>query len=144
MKITFESSANLNPSISQHYLPLYAGRVSCGLFGIADDFVDEYLSLDERFIKNKEATFFVKAQGDSMAPNIVTGDILIVDRSIKVFSGAVVAIFYNDNAICKQYLKKEGQTLLSSFSSEVKDITVSDDDRLELFGVVVGLARNFY
>jgi DNA polymerase V len=144
MNITFESAADLNPSISQHYLPLYTGKVSCGLFGVADDFVDEYLSLDERFIKNKESTFFVKAQGESMSPNIVTGDILIVDRSIELFDGAVVTVFYNDSAICKQYFKKAGQVVLKSFSMKEKDIVIGENDRLELFGVVVGLARNFY
>ena len=40
-------------------IEIYQGKVSCGLFGISDDFIENYQSLDERFVKNKESTFFI-------------------------------------------------------------------------------------
>lgn len=143
MKITLTDSINCAQKLKQHYIPLYSGQVSCGLFGIADDFVDDYLSLDTKYIKNKESTFFVKAQGDSMSPYIQPGDILIVDRSIPIFNGAVATFFLNDNAICKRYTNVEGIIKLTSYS-EAPDITISEEDRLELFGVVTGLARDLF
>ena len=144
MKVLIEETKPIESSLVKHYLPLYSGSASCGLFGIADDFVDDYLSLDEKFIKNKVASFFVRAQGDSMAPTILPGDILIVDRSIKIFNSAVATFFFNDVAICKQYIRNENQVLLRSFDPKVKDIKITNEDKLELFGVVTGLARNFY
>ena len=79
-----------------------------------------------------------------MAPTILPGDILIVDRSIKIFNSAVATFFFNDIAICKQYIRNENQVLLRSFDPKVKDIKITNEDKLELFGVVTGLARNFY
>lgn len=112
------------------------------LFGISADFAEGHLSLDEKFMRNRESTFFVRAGSDSMNPEIKDGDILIVDRSIKATSGAVVAIFFNGNPICKQLIIKNGRQTLHSFNSNYQDIIVDDDDQLQLFGVVTGLARD--
>ena len=48
-------------------------KVSCGLFGLSDDFIESYQSLDERFIKNKTSSFLFEASGDSMEPTIFKG-----------------------------------------------------------------------
>ena len=126
----------------KNHPPLFTTDVSCGLFGIADDFVDEYLSLDEKFVKNKESCFFVRAQGDSMAPYILPRDILIVDRSVELFDKAVATFFFNSNATCKQYIKQNGIYYLRSFNKSHADIPITEDDQLDLFGVVTGIARS--
>ena len=33
---------------------MYSATVACGLFGISDDFVESYLSLDEKFVKDQK------------------------------------------------------------------------------------------
>lgn len=40
--------------------PKMLAKLSCGLFGISDDFIEKYQSLDGHFIKNKFSTFFLK------------------------------------------------------------------------------------
>jgi DNA polymerase V len=122
--------------------PFYSSIVSCGLFGIADDFTENYLSLDEKYLANKESTFFVRAGGDSMNPDIKSGDILIVDRSVKLTHGCVATFYFNGSAICKQYQKIPSGILLHSFNPIHKDIHVKEGDELTLFGVVIGLARD--
>lgn len=144
MKITFEDRTYEVSDIYMHYLPIYGGIVSCGLFGISDDFAEDHLSLDKKFIQNKATSFFVKAEGQSMRPSIIPGDILIIDRSIEIFHGAVATFFYNGKPICKQYIKENGKVILRSFNKEHKDIHITDTDQLDLFGVVTGLARNLY
>jgi DNA polymerase V len=124
--------------------PYYSSIVSCGLFGIADDFTENYLSLDEKYLTNKESTFFVRAGGDSMLPEIKPNDILIVDRSIKLTHGCIATFYLNGSAICKQYLKIPSGILLHSLNPDHKDIHIKDDDELQLFGVVIGLARDFH
>ncbi len=123
-------------------LPLFSSRVSCGLFGISDDFIEDYLSLDQKFIKHKEASFFVQAEGDSMGPLIQDKDILIVDRSVPIFHQGIATFFYNNQAICKKYIKQENQIILRSLNPKYKDIIITEDDQLDLFGVVIGLARH--
>jgi DNA polymerase V len=137
------SKAAVDKKLKDQLVPLYSGELGCGLFGISDDYVESYLSLDEKFLKNKSSTFFVRSAGDSMLPEIKPGDILIVDKSITVISGAIVAVFFNSNPICKQFISLNGRKILRSFNKEHKDIEISEDDSLEIFGVVVGLARDF-
>jgi DNA polymerase V len=125
-------------------LPLYTSKVSCGLFGIADDFSDNYLSLDAKYLVNKEATFLVRTSGDSMTPEIKAGDILIVDRSVELISGKVATFHLNGHAICKQFIKKSnGEIVLKSFNPSYQDIVISETDDLVLFGVVIGIARDY-
>lgn len=124
-------------------VPLYSSIVSCGLFGIADDFSDNYLSLDAKYLVNKEATFLVRAGGDSMEPEIKQGDILIVDRSVELVSGKIATFHFNGAAICKQFIKQGDKIILRSFSTEYKDIVISEADDLVLFGVVIGIARDY-
>lgn len=120
------------------------GEVSCGLFGISDDFVESYLSLDEKFMKNKESTFFVRASGNSMSPDIKNNDILVVDRSRLVFSGALIAFYLNGTPMCKQIIKLESRTYLKSSNPKFKTIVVNSDDELSVFGVVIGIVRDPY
>ncbi|HEY0908125.1 MAG TPA: S24 family peptidase [Candidatus Paceibacterota bacterium] len=51
----------------------------------------ETMSLDEYLIENKEATFMMRASGDSMrGEGIFRGDLLIVDRSRSPHDGNIV------------------------------------------------------
>lgn len=144
MEILRSVIAQDNKELKKHWIPLYSAQVACGLFGITDDFVDNYLSLDEKFIKNKNSTFFVKASGDSMRPKIEMGDILVVDTSLSLKHLSIGTFFYNGNPICKQWVIKEDGPYLRSFNSKYQEIKINEDDQIELFGVVIGLAREFY
>lgn len=130
----------LNRNIIQ--LPYFQSVVSCGLFGIADDFTDSYLSLDAKYLANKESTFLVRSKGDSMSPDIKSGDTLIVDRSVELVSGKVATFHFNGNAICKQYIKQGEKIILRSFNTDSKDIIITEADYLVLFGVVIGIVRD--
>jgi DNA polymerase V len=130
--------------LQKHWIPFYSSEIACGLFGIADDFVESYLSLDEKFMKNAQSTFYIRASGDSMGPKIEDRDILVVDTSLKIKPGAVGAFFYNDSPICKTYVEEGGVKILRSLNSEYKDIVIGEGDKLALFGVVIGLVRDFF
>ncbi|WP_452600537.1 S24 family peptidase [Rhodanobacter aciditrophus] len=68
MKVTYlgsaESAAFL--SINKLNIPLYVESVSAGFPSPAQDFVERTLDLNELCIQHPSATFFVRAQGDSM------------------------------------------------------------------------------
>lgn len=138
------NSANITLELKKQYLPFYSGGIACGLFGISEDYIESYLSLDEKFSKNKESTFYVRASGDSMLPEIKNGDILIVDRSFKVLNKSIVAVFYNGTPMCKQIIFEANKKILHPLNGQYKDIFITEDDDLTLFGVVIGLARDFY
>ncbi|MBT7439248.1 MAG: DNA polymerase V, partial [Thiotrichales bacterium] len=47
-------------------IPIFTSRVQAGFPSPADDHLEDTLDLNTHLIHHKEATFFVKAQGDSM------------------------------------------------------------------------------
>lgn len=117
---------------------------SRGLFGICEDFSEKYLSLDARFIKNKEATFFFIAQGDSMAPSILAHDTLVVDRSLTHYHNRVCIVAFQGELICKRVfipsLSQEAHAQrprLKSDNPRFKDIVLEHPDDITVWGVVI-------
>jgi len=74
-----------------------------GLFGVNDDFNEEFLSLDDLVIKHQAATFFFRASTNQHAPEIKHGDILIVDRSCSPRSGDYVILHHNGERSCQRW-----------------------------------------
>ena len=120
--------------------PTLLSKLSCGLFGISDDFIEKYQSLDTLFIKNKFSTFFFEAAGDSMEPTIFPGQILIVDRSRTDFHGRVCVVCLEDKMICKRVLQKGNAVILRSDNPKHKDIVVENNENLNFWGVVIANA----
>ena len=119
-------------------------NTSSGLFGISEDHTEKYQSLDLRFIRNKAATFFFEASGDSMAPLILPGDILIVDRSIKaIHQHIIVGSVDGGEMFCKRLMQKSGQFSLMSEDLSYPEIAVIDEMNLNIFGVVRSIVREF-
>jgi len=142
-------NANLNvissielPLITEAFpkRPIFLSKLSCGLFGISDDEIEDYQSLDSLFIKNRFNTFFFKAAGDSMEPTISEGQILIVDRSKNNFNGKVCAIVHEEKIICKRVIIKGEQIILKSDNQKYKDIIIENNENIIFWGVVTAIA----
>ena len=112
-----------------------------GLFGIYDDFVEKYQSLDERFIKNKASTFFFRATSNTMGPLILENDILVVDRSIDRVEGRVAVVAFEGELICKRIFGFSNGLILRSDNRDFQDIHVSNGAEASVWGVVVAIVR---
>lgn len=138
------SLKNLNlPSIQaelQTEYPKLSTKLTCGLFGISDDFIETYQSLDSHFIKNKSSTFFFESDGDSMEPTIFAKQVVIVDRSLKNFHKKVCVIGLEDKLMCKRVFINNDSITLKSDNPKYKDITIMNNENLLLWGVVVAVA----
>jgi DNA polymerase V len=84
-------------------LPVIGARARLGFPSPADDFLDDTLDLNNLLIRNPAATFFYRAHGNSMLrAGILSGDILVVDRSVTVQNGDVVLACWGGEApVCK-------------------------------------------
>ena len=119
-------------------LCLFMCRVTAGFPSPADDYLDEFLDLNKKLITNKSATFLARAEGDSMKDaGILSGDILIVDRSIKPVSGKVVVASLNGELIVKRYRMRGGQAFLMSENTKFEPIALGEDHDLVIWGVVI-------
>jgi DNA polymerase V len=113
------------------------------LFGIQEDHLEQYLSLDQKLIRNKTATYFLRADGEAMAPLIMAKDILIVDRSIKPSTNQIIVANYNDQMFCRRLIKAPQGFILRAENLRFKDIYLTQDDQLDVFGVITSIVREF-
>ena len=119
-------------------LPFYSSRVPAGFASPADDFVGEYLDLNDLLVKREEATFFVRVSGRSMVDaGIQPDDILIVDRSIEAKHGKIVIAVLNGEVTVKRLYNRGDKVILKAENSEYKDIVV--DGELHIWGTVTSI-----
>lgn len=109
--------------------------VSCGFPSPAESVMEKPLSLDEKLIEHPNATYFVRASGESMKDiGILDGAILIVDRSLQAQHNNVVIAAIDGELTCK-ILNTINNTLVAA-NPDYSPIPVSVDDELIIQGVV--------
>ena len=117
--------------------PLFLDSVSAGFPSPATDYLENKLDLNEYLVKHPVATFIVKANGSSMIEaGILSGDLLIVDRSvIPKNNNIVIASVFGDLTVKK--LRKKGSALfLVSANNEYPSIEVKEEMECFIWGVV--------
>ena len=125
-------------------IPIFTSRVQAGFPSPADDHLVDALDLNTHLIHHKEATFFVKAQGDSMiGAGIQQGDILIVDKSLGAKSGKIVIAVVDGEFTVKRLHKYKGNITLKAENPDFEDIKISGDDELIIWGVVTSVIHQY-
>jgi DNA polymerase V len=124
--------------------PLYASRPAAGFPAPGDDQVEQPLDLNDLLIEHKEATFFVRVEGDSMeGVGIFSGDVLVVDRAITPQSGdIVVAAVYGEMVVKRMVLHGKVAQLVSE-NEQYAPIVLGEAEDCHVWGVVVGSVRIF-
>jgi DNA polymerase V len=117
--------------------PIFLDYVSAGFPSPATDYIENKLDLNEYLIKRPAATFIVKAKGSSMIDaGILSGDLLIVDRSISPKNdNIVIASIFGDLTV-KKIRKKENSLFLLSANSDYPSIQVKEEMECSIWGVV--------
>lgn len=125
-------------------IPIFTSRVQAGFPSPADDHLEDALDLNTHLIHHKEATFFVKAQGDSMlGAGIQQGDILIVDKSLSAKSGKIVIAVVDGEFTVKRLHKYKGNITLKAENPDFEDIKIGGTDELIIWGVVTSVIHQY-
>lgn len=120
--------------------PLFNCRVAAGFPSPADDYIEQSLDLNQLLIKKPAATFFVRAEGDSMiGAGIHNNDILVVDRSIEAVPNKVVICALNGELTVKRLVRKQGGMVLMAENPLYPDIPIRDDVDMVVWGVVTNV-----
>jgi DNA polymerase V len=117
-------------------LDLYLSSVQCGFPSPAEDFIRARLDLNELVVQHPAATFYVRAVGNSMAPSIYSGDLLIVDKSLTNYVGRVVVAVVNGQFTVKRVLMRDGTPSLISDNAKYPPIDLGDGSDVTIWGVV--------
>ena len=81
--------------------------ISAGFPSPADDFKEIRISLDKELVKNKDATFYARVDGDSMiGAGLEDGDLLVIDRSLNPENGKIAVCLIDGDFTVKR-IKKE-------------------------------------
>jgi len=120
--------------------PLFNSRVSAGFPSPADDYIEQALDLNQLLIQKPAATFFVRAEGDSMiGAGIHSNDILVVDRSIEAVPNKVVICALNGELTVKRLISKQGQLVLMAENPLYPDIPLHEGIDMTIWGVVTNV-----
>ena len=108
-----------------------------GFGAAADDYMERGIDLNEQLIRNKPATFFFKMKGDAMKEaGIFDGDVLIVDRSLKLISGKIIVAILNGELLVRRFHKNFSSAFLIPENSRYKNINLAEFSNFSVWGVV--------
>jgi DNA polymerase V len=108
-----------------------------GFGAAADDYMERGIDLNEHLIRNKPATYFFRMKGDAMRDaGIFDGDVLVVDRSIKLAEGKVIVAILNGELLVRRFHKNFSSAFLIPENNRYKSINLAEFSDFTVWGVV--------
>lgn len=130
-----------NPSIIS--VPLFTGKVAAGFPSPADDYIEKTLDLNDLLVQKPAATFFVRAEGESMlGAGIHPNDILVVDRSIEAVPNKIIICALNGELTVKRLKSITDKIVLAAENPDYPDIIVQENVELVIWGVVTNVIHS--
>jgi DNA polymerase V len=122
-------------------IPLFLCSVPAGFPSPAGDYVESNIDLNEWLVGNKLATYIVRVEGDSIAGEIHSGDMLIVDRSLEPRHRSVVIACVDGELTVKRFLVEGGRYFLAADNPEYPRLEIERESELIIWGVVTHSVR---
>ncbi len=114
------------------------GRVTAGVPILAEENLDEYVTLPEVMLGDGEH-FILLVRGDSMIEaGILDGDYIVVKRCNEALNGEIVVAMIDDSATVKRFFKEDGHFRLQPENSSMEPIYA---DEVTILGKVISLYR---
>lgn len=109
-----------------------------GFGAAADDYMERGIDLNEQLIRNKPATFFMRVSGEAMVgAGIFSGDVVIVDRSVKASNGKVIIATLNGEMLIRRFEKTFNKIRLLPETNKLSPIDVDlSGSEFSIWGVV--------
>ena len=115
----------------------FVGGIKAGFPSPAIDFEDDKMSLDKFLVKNHQATFYAKADGDSMiGAGIDNGDIMIIDRSLEPANNKIAVCCIDGEFTVKRIkIDKDGIYLIPE-NKDFQPIHITEANQFIVWGIV--------
>ena len=111
--------------------------ISAGFPSPADDFKEIRISLDKELVKNKDATFYARVDGDSMiGAGLEDGDLLVIDRSLNPENGKIAICLVDGDFTVKRIKKEKNKLYLMPENKKYKPIELKEENELIIWGIV--------
>jgi DNA polymerase V len=123
-------------------MPMLLVRTPAGFPSPAQDDMEEPINLGDWLVEHPAASYVMRVEGYSMAgAGINDGDLIVVSRAKKPRSGQIVVALVHGDRTLKRLRKREGRHWLVAEAVGYPETIV--DEHVEIWGVVVGLARKY-
>ena len=117
--------------------------IKAGFPSPAADFDGTKISLDTFLVKNKDATFYAKAKGNSMiGAGIGDGDILVIDRSLEPINNKIAICLIDGEFTVKRIKIEKNCVYLMPENADYKPIIVTEDNVLIVWGIVTYVIKS--
>ncbi len=114
------------------------GMAACGMPMLAEENIEDYISVSTRLARPPHKYFIVRAKGDSMnMAGINDMDSVLIKRTQTAKNGDLVVALINNEATIKQYWQGEGAVLLKPVSSNKTHRPIVVADEFMIQGIVV-------
>lgn len=130
-------------SLHNLIMPLSSSGISAGFPSPADDHLEDIIDLNQQLIKNKEATFFGRAEGDSMiGAGIGNGDLLVIDKSLRPKNQDIAVCFLDGEFTVKRILIERDIIWLVAENEKYQPIKVTPENDFVIWGIVTHCIKN--
>lgn len=135
-KITTERTEKMHTST---FRAAVVGDILCGLPNIAEEHIEEYVSLPESMFGSGEF-YILRARGESMIEaGIDPGDLVVIRKQETAENGQIVVALVDEEATLKRFYIEDNRVRLHPENSEMKDIYV---DHCIIQGVAVKVIKD--
>lgn len=123
-------------------MPYISSGIKAGFPSPAADFDGSRISIDQIVVKNATATFYAKANGNSMiGAGIDDGDILVIDKSIEPQDGKIAVCFIDGEFTVKRIKVQENSLLLLPENKLFEPIEVTQENDFIIWGIVTYVVK---
>jgi phage repressor protein C with HTH and peptisase S24 domain len=129
------------------YIPQINGRISAGNGLVPEPTIKTQIAFRRDWITRKgkpEYMLLIKVSGDSMEPTLLSGDLVLIDRSRNYFDpqGGIYAIAIDDVIMIKRLQAEYPAKKVKIISDNSKySITEADADQVKIKGKVIWFGR---
>jgi repressor LexA len=119
------------------------GRIAAGQPLLAAENVEDTLPLPRSWVRGAEV-FLLKVTGESMAPVILAGDLVMVRVQPRVARGDIAVALIDEEATLKRVYEEAGGLVLKGDNPSFTPLRFSPEEAAEvqILGKVVGVYRN--
>ncbi|MEG0306577.1 MAG: transcriptional repressor LexA [Clostridium sp.] len=117
------------------------GKVTAGIPILAEESIEDYLTIPLDFIKSTNELFILKVQGDSMIEaGIHDKDLAIIEKTSVAINGDIIVALIGNEATIKRFFKEDGYIRLQPENSTMEPIIVDD---CKVLGKLSGIYRKY-